>query len=205
MATRPALPRLAGSIAAVVALPALVLLVLALAGRPKDGHATAGSSTPYFQSTHPATAPAHAGPTLPPDPDGTPVTLAGQYPDEQVTATVTAVVPDTQSFGNFAAPGPNARYAAAELTIVNSGNVNYTDVATTAATVVDSAGHIYPATIVGAVTAGRQLPMSLTLTPGQQVRGFVVFTVPKDATIAIVRYSMDAGYGQTGQWMVSSG
>jgi hypothetical protein len=202
MAARPRWLRLAALGLSVIVAVAIVLTVLALSGRSNDGLATTGSPTPFPSPPHAAAMPTRPGPTLPATAVGSPQRLTGQYPGEQITVTAIKLVPNTQSFGNFAAPGPNERYAAVQFDIINTGDVNYTDSATAAAALVDSLGRPHPAVIVGAATAGVQIPASVTLTPGERVRGYVVFTVPKTAHVMWVRYAMDAGYGETGQWLV---
>jgi hypothetical protein len=182
---------------------AVAVALYASASHSSRGLATSETSPPFPSPTVVSSAPRHPGQTvLAPVPAGTAQVLVGQFPGEQVTMTVTKFVSTTESFGD-ASPPPGQHYAAAQFEIVNSGEVNYMDAPLTAASVVDSSGRTFPASIVEGVTAGSQLPASVTLVPGQRIFGYAVFLLPKSADATVVRYAVDSGYGTTGSWTVA--
>ncbi|WP_031525122.1 hypothetical protein [Streptomyces sp. NRRL F-5123] len=93
------------------------------------------------------------------------------------------------SLGAFAAP-PGYRLVAAEFSILNTGQVTYDDPGNMGTRVVDSNGKMYTA-VPGIPTDGDSLPLTIILTPGNKVTGWVVLNVPEDAKIVAVTYQMD--------------
>ncbi|MFI0901440.1 DUF4352 domain-containing protein [Streptomyces sp. NPDC020983] len=127
------------------------------------------------------------------------------------TGTVTADITLDQyedhaqpKFQSFEA-GPGKRLVAAKFTIVSTGDSTYGDTGNMGAKVVDSTGSVYAAK-PGIPTVGDSLDLVLSLRPGEEVTGWVIFDVPQSAKITAVEYEMNAaGLGldldeRAGKW-----
>lgn len=93
------------------------------------------------------------------------------------------------SLGAFDAP-PGKRLVAAEFSILNTGQGTYDDPGNMGTRVVDSNGAVYTA-VPGIPTDGDSLPLTIILTPGKKVTGWVILNVPEDAKIVAVTCTMD--------------
>jgi Domain of unknown function (DUF4352) len=99
--------------------------------------------------------------------------------------------------------GPHAgnRWMAAQFRIVNRGTDAYNDSPSTGAVVGDSEGQRYSA-YFGDTTAGVSMPSSVVLAPGDTVKGWITFAVPKAASITLVQFGANSGYVNVAQWDV---
>jgi hypothetical protein len=81
-----------------------------------------------------------------------------------------------------------------DVTITNTGWDAYRGGIADAFTLLDTQGHAYPASgSQGRLTVGEPLTRSGTLQVGQRARGWVVFSLPTDATPARLRFRWDDG------------
>ncbi|WP_405136130.1 DUF4352 domain-containing protein [Nocardia sp. NBC_01388] len=96
------------------------------------------------------------------------------------------------------------RYYAVQFRIANTGTAAYGDAPSNGAKVVDSQGQTFAASLTADTSAGPNFGTALTIAPGDNALGFLVFQVPVDATIAKVQFGMDSGMSdRTGQWTVA--
>lgn len=133
---------------------------------------------------------------------GDPVTITGNAEGSKVQVTVKKVVA-TRSKSAFMTPDKGNKLVAVQFLIVNTGTAAYDDAPSNGAVVVDAKGQQYEATpFYDKIRAGTQLPTTVKLAPGNKALGYLVFEVPRKATVAQVQFSMDSGFGDTAQWNV---
>ena len=78
----------------------------------------------------------------------------------------------------------------------------YDDSPMNGAKVADKQGQQFNATIVSSIKAGPLLPASVKLPPKGKALGYIPFEVPKASTVTATQFSMDSGFGETGEWLV---
>ncbi|WP_327140602.1 DUF4352 domain-containing protein [Nocardia sp. NBC_01327] len=136
---------------------------------------------------------------------GDTIGLKGIASGTKADVTVVQVIDAPTSGDDVDALPPGKRYYAVQFRIVNTGTAAYDDAPSNGAKVVDSQGQTFPASLTYADTsAGPNFGTTLTIAPGDNALGFLVFQVPADATIAKVQFGMDSGMSdRTGQWTVA--
>lgn len=158
-----------------------------------------------------ATAPAKSGSSAPATSSapksqtakiGDTAAISGNDEGAQVSVTVLKVVATAKSDNEYMAPEAGKRFVAVQFKIANTGKVSYDDAPSNVAKVIDSEGQQFDSTIAD-TTAGPSLPASVKLAPGGTAKGYITCEVPKNAKITGVQFSMDSGFGRTGEWKVS--
>jgi Domain of unknown function (DUF4352) len=115
---------------------------------------------------------------------------------------VKRVISHATGQGAFETPRKGERFVAVRFVLKNVGHTTYDDSPTFGAKVVDDDGHGYDPT-VATVSAGAGFHRTVRLRRGQVASGFIVFAVPKRATIDQVQYTLAAGSGEDrGEWRV---
>jgi hypothetical protein len=118
-------------------------------------------------------------------------------PDLEVTA---AKVVAAEGVGPAARPGKGMRLVAVRFEIDNVGTQRYDAARWWKPAVIDQVGTTYrPADRVTQLKLGPLLPDRPGVRPGRSVRGWVVFEIPRKATIDAVTLSVGAG-AQTATW-----
>jgi hypothetical protein len=133
---------------------------------------------------------------------GSPITVTGLDGGSEVTVVVKKIVDPTDSTNEFSAPAPGSRYVAVQFEITNTGTVLYDDFPALGATVKDAQGRQFDFAFTEGVTAGARMPDSVKLLPGKKTLGYIVFEVPDASKVASVKFGMEAGLGDTGEWQV---
>lgn len=133
---------------------------------------------------------------------GQPVTIKGNDSGSKLQVTVKKVQ-DTRPADQFSTVDKGKRLVAVQFRLVNTGTATYSDAPSNGAKVVDKQGQQYEADIFfDKIAAGPMLPSSMKLAPKNKALGYLTFQVPKRSKIAQVQFSMDSGFGGTGQWKV---
>ncbi|GLY91705.1 hypothetical protein [Actinoallomurus iriomotensis] len=101
----------------------------------------------------------------------------------------------------LASPAPGNRLIAVEFTFTDRG-VNPFKTAVDAATVVDAQGKSYKDKVALHLSVN-PLVSTVNVPAGGTQTGYIPFEVPQGATITKVRWAMDLGAGQTGEWNLS--
>jgi hypothetical protein len=133
---------------------------------------------------------------------GSPITVTSIDGGSEVTVVVKKIVDPTRSTKEFVAPAPGSRYVAVLFQITNTGTALYDDIPSIDANVSDAEGRQFDSAITEGVTAGVQMPDSVTLLPGRKALGYIVFEVPNASKVTSVQFGMEGGLGDTGQWQV---
>ncbi|GAB3963881.1 hypothetical protein GCM10029978_023080 [Actinoallomurus acanthiterrae] len=121
----------------------------------------------------------------------------------RLTVKVKQIVSTATGHGAFQQPRKGERFVAVRFVLKNVGDAAYDDSPTYGAKVVDGTGRTYDPTVV-TVTAGPGFPKVVKLQQGQARSGFIVFAVPKQATVVSVRYALNAGFAaDRAEWRVS--
>lgn len=189
--------RRALAVATAVAVIAGISLAAAAAGTRNNGDSggAAAGSLPSFSSA--AGLPA----TLSKARIGSAITLAGMYSGEQISVTVTKVIPAASPGDQGSAPRTGDRLYAVQFRLDDTGSTVYSDIPGDGATVVDSAGQSYQASPSTAAAGCLEFPPTEVIGAGDAGLGCVVFAVPAAAKIVAVQFALDSGAGpQTGQW-----
>lgn len=130
------------------------------------------------------------------------VTLTGSG-GLRLAVKVKQVIPHVTGQGAFETPRKGERFVAVRFVLKNVGHTTYDDSPTFGAKAIDDDGHGYDPTDA-TVSAGAGFRQKVRLRRGQVASGFIVFAVPKKATITEVRYALDAGTAQDrGDWQVA--
>ncbi|MDQ1684386.1 MAG: hypothetical protein QOC82_1123 [Frankiaceae bacterium] len=131
---------------------------------------------------------------------GDAITLAGNDHGSKISVAAVRVVDPVRATDGFSSPDPGNRYVAVRFRFTNTGSVAYDDAPSNGAKVVDDQGEQFEADFVDKINAGVLLPAQVKAAPGGLVVGYLVFQVPKKAKVAKVQFSMDSGFGETGEW-----
>ena len=134
---------------------------------------------------------------------GDPITLTGNDKGSKITVTATRIADPARATDGFSSPDAGNRYVAVRFRFTNTGTVAYDDSPSNGAKVIDLQGQQFDSDIVEKINAGVLLPAQVKTPPGGVVVGYIVFQVPKASKVAKVQFSMDSGFGQTGEWTVS--
>lgn len=112
---------------------------------------------------------------------------------------VRQVIGNAVGKGGFDTPRKGERFVAVGLVMKNLGDTPYLDSPEYGAQVVDDTGQGYDPTIAS-VTAGAGFARTVRLRRGQARAGFIVFAVPKTATLTMVRYTLAH---DRGEWRIA--
>ncbi|WP_433175169.1 DUF4352 domain-containing protein [Actinoallomurus sp. CA-150999] len=116
---------------------------------------------------------------------------------------VKQIVATATGHGAFQRPRKGERFVAVRFVLKNVGDAAYDDSPTYGAKVVDGDGRTYDPT-EATVTAGPGFSKVVKLKNGQARSGFIVFAVPKNATVVSVQYALNAGFAaDRAEWRVS--
>lgn len=127
------------------------------------------------------------------------LTLATQD-DGEIQVTVREVH-DPAEPGEFAGPDDGERYVAVELTIANTGEETYDDTPDNSGTLVDTE-HVGHRTTLSEVEDCDSFN-GVTISPGDQRRGCLVFEVAHDRDARLFQFTPDSGFGpDTGEWQL---
>jgi Domain of unknown function (DUF4352) len=133
---------------------------------------------------------------------GSTITLAGNDPGEKMAVTVTRVIKHAQPADEFSTPDPGKRFYAVQFRLADTGTAAYSDSPSNGASVVDSAGQSYEATLDD-VAGCQSFPATENIAAGDTGLGCIVFEVLDGAKITKMQFTLDSGMGpQTGQWDV---
>lgn len=131
---------------------------------------------------------------------GDAITLSGNDTGSKISVTAVSVVDPTVATDGFSSPDAGNRYVAVRFRFTNTGTAAYDDSPSNGAKVIDDQGQQFDADLVEKIKAGVVLPAQVKAAPGAVVSGYLVFQVPKTAKLAKVQFSMDSGFGETGEW-----
>lgn len=134
---------------------------------------------------------------------GDPITLSGNDKGSKITVTAIRVADPARATDGFSSPDKGNRYVAVRFRFTNTGTVAYDDSPSNGAKVIDAQGQQFDSDLVEKINAGVLLPAQVKTPPGGVVVGYIVFQVPRGSKVAKVQFSMDSGFGQTGEWTVS--
>ncbi len=102
-------------------------------------------------------------------------------------------------------PPAGQHLAAVQLKYVNRSRRAYEDSLANEITLIDSQGQSFSPGGKGTAAGAEFERGQLSLDPGEAELGFVSFLVNDSSTIAKVQVRLDSGYGDAGQWQVSTG
>lgn len=115
----------------------------------------------------------------------------------QVVVTAKPSEPDVFS------PSAGTRWFAAQFTIAPAADSNgYDDAPSNGAKAIDDQGQQYDAEIGDPITAGPAFGGDVKVLAGKTAKGWLVFEVPKTATITSVQFGLSSGFSATGEWIV---
>jgi hypothetical protein len=99
---------------------------------------------------------------------------------------------------DFFAPGAGKRYVALRLRLTNVSRVRYDDSPSNGASVIDTRGREYPASIFDPVEPALGSP---NIAPGDFRVGYITFEVPKGAKLRIFQFALNSGFADdVGEW-----
>ena len=134
---------------------------------------------------------------------GDAITLEGNDAGEKVTVTLVQIVDNAQGADEYTKPDAGNRFVAVQFQIVNSGTAAYNDSPSNGAKAIDTAGQQFDPSFMNDTKAGPSLPAGTKIAPGGKALGFLTFELPTSSTLASVQFSMNSGFGSTGEWSVS--
>lgn len=173
---------------------ACAALVVGAACTPQTVKTSGDSAAPNAGST-----PAKKTATI-----GTPITLKGQRPGEQVQVTVVKVVNPAPAANEFSAADSGKQIVGVQVKIVNTGSISYSDAPDNDAKLKDAAGQQYDVAIGKDTGAGAMLGSDVKLAPGDSALGFVDFEVPTGTTLQTFQFTPDSSFApDTGQWSLA--
>lgn len=180
-----------------------VLCVVAAGLLAACGASTSISSVPD-KTTPGKAAPANAAPSSSAAPAkvaklGDAITIKGNGPGEQVQVTALKVANPSKG-GQFDQPQAGKQYAAVQFRVVNTGTAPYSDSPSNGAKVLDADGQQFDSTILMELAAGPVMGSGVKLLPGKTVLGWIPFEVPTGTKLTGVQFSMNSGFGGTGEW-----
>lgn len=133
---------------------------------------------------------------------GDTITLKSNEDDLKLEVTLVKVVASAKPKDDFTVPEPGERFAAIQIRLKNVGSTTYDDSPGNGAKLIDSEDQQYDETM-GEITHGPSIGSSVTLAPGGSRKGYLIFSVPKKAEIAMFQFALDSGFGpQTGEWLL---
>ncbi len=133
---------------------------------------------------------------------GDAITLTGNT-GQKVSVTAGKVVDPVKATDGYSTPASGSRYVAVQFVIANKGDGAYDDSPSNGAKVADADGQQFEAAImVDKTSAGPSLPSQVKVAPGGKAQGYLTFELPKGSKVAAVQFSMDSGFGETGEWKV---
>ncbi len=133
---------------------------------------------------------------------GDTITLKGQT-GETIAVTLTKWTDPVKSGNEYIGPDTGKRWAAAQFSLKNVGDVTYSDSPSNGVQAVDPSGERFDATIADSITAGPLMSDELKLAAGDKALGWIVVEVPKQAKVSKIQFTLDSGFGdQTGEWLV---
>ncbi|MER8182609.1 DUF4352 domain-containing protein [Kitasatospora sp. NPDC094015] len=131
--------------------------------------------------------------------------LTGFDAGERMTVTATQVVDPARPTSEVVAPSPGHRLVAVQFRLQNTGTADYADAPSNGATLIDSQGQSFNATIAP-TTAGPPFATPLRIARGESALGVISFDLPVGSTPAKVQFTLESGLAaQTGQWTVTGG
>lgn len=138
--------------------------------------------------------------TIPNADIGDTITLEG-FEEIPIGVSVDAIVDPAEADGYFD-PEEGNRFVAVQLTLTNTGTLNYNDSVENMPSVITPEGFSYSTTIAG-VTAGSGFDGTLLLTPQDTRTGWVIFELPSEQSIAKLTLALDSGFGpEVGEWQL---
>jgi hypothetical protein len=151
---------------------------------------------PPGATTGPAKAPAHKAGL------GDAIDLAGNSSGEKIRVTLVKIVDPAHSTDGFSTPAAGSRYVGVQVRILNTGTVAYTDSPDNDVKAMNAAGEAFTPVIVLSTDAGQPFPAGMSVAPGGVALGVVIVQVPVAVKAVGVQYTMDSGFGNTGQWLL---
>jgi hypothetical protein len=133
---------------------------------------------------------------------GDAITLAGNDKGSKISVAAISIADPARATDGFSTPDAGNRYVAVRFRFTNTGSAAYDDSPSNGAKVIDSQGEQFDADIVEKINAGVLLPAQVKAPAGAVVAGYIVFQVPKAAKVTKIQFSMDSGFGETGEWTV---
>ncbi len=134
---------------------------------------------------------------------GDAITLVGSDAELKMRVKVNKVIANGTPANDFVKPEGGKRLYGVELTLKNAGKAAYSDSPGNGASVIDSEGQEYSASLFGEI-AGAQNLTSTTIAPGDLRKGYVVFEVPGKAKIVKLQMSLDSGFADHhGEWSLT--
>lgn len=130
---------------------------------------------------------------------GQTIQLTGNSDGEKIAVTPVKVIQTAKGADEFTSPDKGKRFFAVRFRIKDLGSASYNDAPSNGAEAIDSKGQQFDADI-NDIAEGQSLPASTKLAPGESALGYIVFQVPKHATIVKIQFGEDSGFGQTGEW-----
>jgi hypothetical protein len=165
----------------------------------------AQSPNEAFPSTEPTTTPNSPVPSTPAIATvGDTITLKGQQNADVMAVTLVKVDPAATSTDQFLTPDAGDKYLAVQFRLENKGQNAYDDSPSNGAVVVDDQGQRFDATFMSKISSGPVMPANVKIAPGGKALGWVVFEVPSTFKAAKVQFSLSSGFGNTGQWDITS-
>jgi hypothetical protein len=129
--------------------------------------------------------------------------LSGNVNGQRVRVTLLSWRNTARSKDSFFGPRAGKRFVAAKFRIRNVGSAFYVDSPANGAYVFDRAGRRYRTTFaVSGIREGPVFDAVVSLAAGESARGFLVFEVPRHASIRRIRFSENSGFGQAGTWSI---
>lgn len=163
-------------------------------GRTDDAPSSASSPTPTRSTSKTPTqaAPAKVGDAI---------SISGGSSGHTVDVTVVKVVDPAVGDNEYSTPAPNTRWIAIQWRVTNTSTESVDVTPAFGSAVIDSEGQQFD-TKSRDITAGPSYPTSTSIAPGDSRLGYVVYEVPKNATIVKTQFKPGLFGGQTGQWNV---
>jgi hypothetical protein len=136
---------------------------------------------------------------------GSAIVLAGNSAGEKVAVTAVKVFTHARPSADFGTVPTGDRLYAVQFRLDNTGTASYLDAPSNGAMVVDSAGQSHQASLLNTVADCSSFPAADHIATGDSGLGCIVFDVPVNARITMVKFTLDSGFGpQAGQWQVRS-
>ncbi|MFM7087911.1 MAG: DUF4352 domain-containing protein [Candidatus Paceibacterota bacterium] len=160
---------------------------------PTDPNAPSSPTTPTNPNPTPSptpTQPAPSSPTLTKLQIGQ--TAKVKVGGTELTLTANPFVPTATSDSSTVLPKAGNKYAAVQLTILNSGSTAWSGAPGFSTTLTDSNGKKYLFSL-GTTTAGKAFPQIVNIKAGDTTKGYITFEVPTTAKIVNIQFAEIAG------------
>lgn len=176
------------------------LLLVSLFGCQEPSVTTAPDETDTGAAQTPAAAAAKAS-------VGDPITLVGTDENLKVRVTVLKVAdPATAKSTDFSALEEGNRFVGVQLSLENVGTLAYDDSPGNGAKLVDAGGQQYDEEIAEEIAEGPLLGSAVTIGPGDNRTGWMVFQLGQTAQLRTFQMALDSGFaGQHGEWSLGEG